>query len=56
MIELRPMTEADLPLVRRWLGQRHVARWWLPDQTAEEQMSEYADRLAGRGDTGTAPS
>jgi aminoglycoside 6'-N-acetyltransferase len=53
MIELRPMTEAELPLVRRWLQQPHVARWWLADQTAEQQMQEYVDRLAGRGDTGT---
>jgi aminoglycoside 6'-N-acetyltransferase len=33
MIELRPMTEADLPLVRRWLQQSHVARWWPQDET-----------------------
>ena len=24
----RPMTAADLPLVRRWLAQPHVAQWW----------------------------
>ena len=24
----RPMTAADLPLVRRWLAEPHVARWW----------------------------
>jgi aminoglycoside 6'-N-acetyltransferase len=53
MIELRAMTEADLPLVRRWLGQPHVARWWLQDATAAQQLQEYADRVAGRGDTGT---
>jgi aminoglycoside 6'-N-acetyltransferase len=29
----RPMSAADLPMVRRWLGQRHVAQWWGdPDQ------------------------
>ncbi len=24
----RPMTAADLPLLRNWLEQRHVAEWW----------------------------
>jgi len=24
----RPMTTADLPLIRRWLGTPHVAEWW----------------------------
>ncbi|OAF00743.1 aminoglycoside adenylyltransferase [Bradyrhizobium centrolobii] len=24
----RPMTAADLPLVRRWLGAAHVQEWW----------------------------
>ena len=24
----RPMTTADLPLVRRWLAEPHVAQWW----------------------------
>jgi aminoglycoside 6'-N-acetyltransferase len=24
----RPMTSADLPLVRRWLGEQHVVQWW----------------------------
>jgi aminoglycoside 6'-N-acetyltransferase len=54
MIELRPMGQADLPLVRRWLQQPHVIRWWLQDVTADQQEQEYADRLAGRGDTSTA--
>ncbi|WP_128928781.1 GNAT family N-acetyltransferase [Bradyrhizobium guangxiense] len=24
----RPMTRADLPLIRRWLGEAHVRQWW----------------------------
>jgi len=24
----RPMTTADLPLIRRWLGEAHVREWW----------------------------
>ncbi|MEZ5926274.1 MAG: GNAT family N-acetyltransferase [Hyphomicrobiaceae bacterium] len=26
--EIRRATEADLPLIERWLGERHVAKWW----------------------------
>jgi aminoglycoside 6'-N-acetyltransferase len=28
MYEFRPMTAADLPLVKRWLEMPHVAEWW----------------------------
>jgi aminoglycoside 6'-N-acetyltransferase len=29
----RPMTAADLPLIRRWLAQLHVREWWgKPDE------------------------
>ncbi|HEU0151034.1 MAG TPA: GNAT family N-acetyltransferase, partial [Bradyrhizobium sp.] len=24
----RPMIAADLPLIRRWLGEAHVRQWW----------------------------
>ena len=24
----RPMTTADLPLIRRWLALPHVGEWW----------------------------
>jgi aminoglycoside 6'-N-acetyltransferase len=53
MIELRTMTEADLPLVRRWLQQPHVARWWPQDETAEEELKQYRQRLTGEVDDGT---
>lgn len=31
----RPMTAADLPLVRRWLIAPHVAEWWHDPETFE---------------------
>lgn len=31
----RPMTTADLPLVRRWLAEPHVAQWWHDPETFE---------------------
>jgi aminoglycoside 6'-N-acetyltransferase len=31
--QFRPMSAADLPMVRRWLNEPHVIRWWgRPDQ------------------------
>jgi aminoglycoside 6'-N-acetyltransferase len=55
MIELRPMQRADLPLVRRWLTQPHVARWWLLDETAAETLEHYRQLLTGELDDGTHP-
>ena len=31
----RPMTAADLPLIRHWLAQPHVAEWWHDPETFE---------------------
>ena len=28
LCEFRPMSAADLPLIRRWLGEPHVRAWW----------------------------
>jgi aminoglycoside 6'-N-acetyltransferase len=53
MIELRTMTEADLPLLRRWMRQPHVARWWPQDQGAEEELEQYRQLLAGEVDDAT---
>lgn len=36
MYEFRPMTAADLPLIRRWLEMPHVTEWWgEPDEQFE---------------------
>ena len=37
----RPMTEADLPLVGRWLKAPHVARWWDDAGTSLAQIEEH---------------
>jgi aminoglycoside 6'-N-acetyltransferase len=46
MISLSPMTEQDLPAVEAWLRLPHVARWWTPDTTAEEQIAKYRRRIS----------
>jgi aminoglycoside 6'-N-acetyltransferase len=35
----RPMTAADLPLVRRWLAQPHVVQWWGDTHEQFERVS-----------------
>ena len=39
MIEFRPLTEDNLPLVEEWLRREHVARWWRDD--IRESLAEY---------------
>jgi aminoglycoside 6'-N-acetyltransferase len=46
MLSLRPMIEEDLPAVAAWLGLPHVARWWTPDTTAEEEIAKYRRRVS----------
>ena len=41
----RPMTSADLPLVRRWLAEPHVVQWW-------GDPSEQYDLVSGDLDVG----
>jgi aminoglycoside 6'-N-acetyltransferase len=39
----RPMTEDDLPLVRRWLAMPHVTEWW---GKTEEQYALVSEDLS----------
>ncbi len=47
VMTLRAMTEADLPQIASWLTEPHVARWWLADQTAEQELAPYPARIRG---------
>jgi aminoglycoside 6'-N-acetyltransferase len=40
MYEFRPMTAADLPLIKRWLKMPHVIEWW-------GEPSEQYDLVSG---------
>ncbi|WP_199702423.1 GNAT family N-acetyltransferase [Jiangella rhizosphaerae] len=46
----RPLTRADFALLRRWLEQPHVARWW-----NHETTPEALDRDFGGTADGTSP-
>ena len=52
----RPMTSADLPLVRRWLALPHVSEWWgdpgeqyalVSGDLDEPAMDQYIVSMAG---------
>ena len=45
MLSLRSMTENDLPAVQAWLRLPHVARWWTPQTTAEQEIAKYRRRI-----------
>ena len=49
MIEFRPLTEGDLPLLGEWLRREHVARWWR--EPIEHELAEFRDGIAGREPT-----
>jgi aminoglycoside 6'-N-acetyltransferase len=53
VLDLRPMTEANLPAIEAWLALPHVARWWTPDTTAEAVLADYRSRINGEADTAT---
>ena len=42
----RPMTAADLPLIRRWLALPHVREWWGDPQEQYALVSGDLDELA----------
>jgi RimJ/RimL family protein N-acetyltransferase len=47
MLELRPMHLGDLTLVERWLGEPHVARWFLAGSSLEAELSDIRQSLSG---------
>ena len=50
-VTLRPLTEADLPRVARWLAEPHVAQWWRDASDLESVRAEYLPCLTGADPT-----
>jgi aminoglycoside 6'-N-acetyltransferase len=57
MYEFRPMTAADLPMVKHWLGMPHVMHWWgkpdeqfalVRDDLEEPAMDQFVVMAADR--------
>ena len=47
------LTEADLPLIRRWLLEPHVSRWWADpprDTYPDDELEKYRSRVRGDDD------
>jgi aminoglycoside 6'-N-acetyltransferase len=44
--QFRPMSVADLPMVRRWLEAPHVAQWWRDPDAQFALVSEDLDHSA----------
>lgn len=46
-LEFRPLEEADLPMLREWLGRPHLREGWGPQRTLDEIREKYLPRIAG---------
>jgi RimJ/RimL family protein N-acetyltransferase len=44
-LRFRPLSEADLPLLHRWLNAPHVRRWWDGTMSMNEVVDKYRLRL-----------
>ncbi|MGW4895437.1 GNAT family N-acetyltransferase [Kitasatospora sp. NPDC004240] len=47
MISWRRVTEEDFPLLRRWLEEPHVARWWHHETSAEAVRRDFGPAARG---------
>jgi aminoglycoside 6'-N-acetyltransferase len=43
----RPLTRNDFPLLRHWLLQPHVQRWWADDPSFEAMEADYGGVIDG---------
>lgn len=50
-LTLRPMHPADLGLVERWLGEPHVARWYVADSTVARELDDLRRCVSGNEPT-----
>jgi aminoglycoside 6'-N-acetyltransferase len=46
-IKWRRLAEEDVPLLRGWLSQPHVARWWNHDTTPEGVRRDFGPSIEG---------
>jgi aminoglycoside 6'-N-acetyltransferase len=48
---LRPMAAEDLDLVRAWMAEPHVAKWYLSGSTIEDEIEDLRRCVAGEEST-----
>jgi aminoglycoside 6'-N-acetyltransferase len=48
VIEFRPLTRGDFPLLLEWFGRKHVRRWWYDEPgTLDAMEAKYGPELDG---------
>lgn len=47
LVTIRRMTREDLVAVGLWIREPHVARWFLPETTADAEVERYRRRIDG---------
>jgi aminoglycoside 6'-N-acetyltransferase len=52
-LTLQPMQAQDLELVKKWLDEPHVAKWYLAGFTLEEELKDLRESITG--ETATHP-
>ena len=50
-VGFRPLTDADLPRLSRWLATPHVARWWQEPSDIDSVTATYGPCIAGEDPT-----
>lgn len=51
IVTFRPLAEADLPQVARWLGSAHVQEWWRDSSDLATVRQKYLPRIHGNEPT-----
>ncbi|WP_269933185.1 GNAT family N-acetyltransferase [Aminobacter sp. HY435] len=44
--DFRPVTRADLPVIKAWLAQPHVAEWWDDPETEIVAIADHLDSIS----------
>lgn len=44
--DFRPVTKADLPVIKAWLAEPHVAEWWDDPETEIAEIKEHIDSIS----------
>jgi aminoglycoside 6'-N-acetyltransferase len=50
VITLRPLGVDELALVERWMGEPHVARWFLAGSSLERELADVRESVTGAQD------
>jgi aminoglycoside 6'-N-acetyltransferase len=50
-VTLRPLAEADLPRLARWLAEPHVAQWWRDSADLASVRAQYLPAIEGADPT-----